>query len=726
MKPRLFDKNETTFTHNGKGVLDFISCIITEERNGQFELEGEISENVYHSSEIEMNSIIQAKVPDQTDLQLFRVYKLTKGINGRYEVCAQHISYQLSFIPVEPFSIAASPNACASTLSGLKSHALESCPFNFTTDVETVASFALTKPASIRNCLGGAKGSVLDQFGGEYKWNNYNISLLKNRGKTAANKDVTLRYGKDIIDLNQEELIANTVTGVVPYWVNTDGSELLMLSEKIVNSQYASAYPFKRTIPYDFSQDFQEKPTQAQLRAHAQAYVNQAGMGIPTVSIKVKLITLEQEVANNLQRVKLCDNIGVEFVKLGISTTAKVVKYEYNVLAERYESIEVGTIRATLAETISNTDGLLAALSDDTRNMFAQNNQEVTELVDNATAWLTGADGYVMAIKNSDGTWKELLFMSTNDATDPTANVLRINENGLGFSSTGVGGPYTQAWTLDGRMVIGGTNVPSLTVYDNNNQILFQISSSGMQWNADNSSMTTAGVFTVRDTNNNIVFQATQNGITVGKGTISGATLTVGGNNNVNGQINVNDASSNNIGTWNKDGLDVKKGTITGSTVRTAASGTRMQMDSSSTLKGMRDDQMHNAINMMQGSTNQMTIDADTQLNIRTPALYITNESAGMGSATVYGTQTDSLADFQNEAYDTGRLCYRILDVRKFMPADDPNDTYKMREVNIADAGEGQGAVKCTLPVFLKFRYKNERRMHGMVLSGTTAQSFVV
>lgn len=151
-----------------------------------------------------------------------------------------------------------------------------------------------------------------------------------------------------------------------------------------------------------------------------------------------------------------------------------------------------------------------------------------------------------------------------------------------------------------------------------------------------------------------------------------------------------------------------------------------MQMDNSSTLKGMRDNNLHNAINMMQGNTNQMTIDADTQLNIRTPHVYVTDQSAGMGSATVLGTQTDSLADFQNETYDTGRLCYRILDVRKLMPADDPNDQYKMREIEIKGVGTGEGDVRCTLPVFLKFRYKNERRMHGMVLSGTTAQSFVV
>lgn len=503
MKPILFAKDASTFTTNGLGRLDFLTCKITEERNGMFELEGEISDQVYHTSQIEMNSIIAAKVPDQTDLQRFRVYKITKPINGKYTINAQHISYQLSLIPTMPFHIAADTTACASALAGLKSHAVQTCPFNFSTDVNTVSSFGFGVPISIRNALGGVRGSILDKFGGEYLWNNNTVYLKKNRGKTAAQADVILRYGKDITDINQEENIANTITGVVPYWTDTDGQTLITLPEYVVESSYASQYPFKRTVVLDCSQDFETAPSAAALRPHAQAYINSSGIGVPTVSIKVSFINLDQDVGSALQRVKLCDNIGVEFVKLGISTTAKVVKYVYDVLKEKYDSIEVGTIRNSLAQTITDTNGAIETALE--KSNWA---------VKNATAWLTGSNGYVMAVKNDDGTWKELLFMSTNDASDPHANVLRVNENGLGFSSTGVAGPYTQAWTLDGKMVIGGTNVPSLTVYDNQNNILFQIDKNGMEWTATYSEMTKTGAF-----------KATS--ATLNNATIKGGTLTI-------------------------------------------------------------------------------------------------------------------------------------------------------------------------------------------------------
>ena len=104
----------------------------------------------------------------------------------------------------------------------------------------------------------------------------------------------------------------------------------------------------------------------------------------------------------------------------------------------------------------------------------------------------------MIAVKNVDGSWKELLFLDTNDV-DTAHNVLRINENGIGFSSNGVNGPYTQAWTLDGKLVIGGTNVPSITVYDSQDNIIFQAAATGMIWNADNSSMTADGTLDLKN-----------------------------------------------------------------------------------------------------------------------------------------------------------------------------------------------------------------------------------
>lgn len=650
MKPILFSKTATSFNTNGLGRLDAISCEVTEERNGLFELEMEIAETANHAKEIEMCSIIVAKPSQSGKNQPFRVYKIGKPINGRFKVYAQHISYQLSYIPVMPFTITASASACNQTLQALKSNSVGTNPFTFQTDVNVVASYQQTAPASLRSRLGGVEGSVLDQFGGEYEWDNYTVKLLKNRGLVTPN--VSLRYGKNITDLTQEENIENTITGIVPYWQSSEGETTVTLPEKVIESSTASNFPFKRTVPMDFSQSFQDEPTVAQLRAKAQAYVNQSGVGIPKVSIKLSFVSLadteEYKSVAALQAVNLCDNINVYFEKLGISTTAKIVKTVYDVLLEKYDSLEIGSLKSTLASTISGQDSALSTLANNTQKMFKQYNNTVNEMIDTATAWLTKGDGYVVAVKNTDGSWKELLFMDTADM-ETAHNVLRVNQNGIGFSSTGVAGPYTQAWTLDGKMVIGGTNVPSLTVYDNSQNILFRIDKNGLQWDAPNSSMTTAGVLKM-------------------------------------------------------EGGSIDAGTVTGATIRTDDDGSRIVLDSSSSIKGYYDDTLHNIINMSNrdDNNNNLIIDADHQIHIRTPKIYVTNESVGTGSATVYETYNN---------YGSG---YSFV-----------SDVYKRQsgEHYLADVPEDEADVLCMLPVLLTAEWTTFKIRHGMLLSGATTRS---
>lgn len=490
MKPILFASDATNFTTNGLGRLDCHDCKVTEERNGQYELEMTIAESALHADQIEMTSIIVARASQGSGLQAFRVYRITKPLNGVFKVYANHISYQLSLIPTMPFEITASSHACEDTLNALVSNAVETCPFTFTTDVTTVAAYKQTTPASIKSRLGGVQGSVLDQFGGEYEWDNWDVTLHANRGVTTPS--VTLRYGKNITDLNQEENISNTITGIVPFWTDNEGN-LVTLPEKVVNSSHTSDFPFKRTVPVDFSDDFEEQPTANELRTKAQIYV--ARIGIPVVSIKLSFVNLadteEYKDIAPLQNVNLCDEINVQFEKYGITTTAKIVKTVYDVLGEKYESLEIGSLRSSLATTITDQNA-------NTQSEIATKFAKAETDIDNATSWLTNSGGYVIAVKNVDGSWKELLFLDTNDV-DTAHNVLRINENGIGFSSNGVNGPYTQAWTLDGKLVIGGTNVPSITVYDSQDNIIFQAAATGMIWNADNSSMTADGTLDLKN-----------------------------------------------------------------------------------------------------------------------------------------------------------------------------------------------------------------------------------
>ncbi len=457
MTPILFAENSTTFTTNGIGRLsDALACIVTEERNGQYELAMEYPISGQHYEDIGIRKIIVAKPSVGGDLQPFRIYKITKPIAGRVGIYAQHISYDLSKNVVMPFSVEASANACAETLAGLKTNAVEPCLFTLSTDVTRIASYNQAAPMSFRSRLGGSEGSVLDQFHGEYEFDVYDITLHSKRGH---DNGVVLRYGKNITDLVQEENITNTITGVVPYWTDMNNTETVVLPEKVVYSQYADRYSTKLTVPLDLSEQWDEAPTVESLRAAAQAYVSDHNLGVPDVSISVSFINLRDtaEYADiaDLETVNLCDDVHVQFEPLGIDTTAEVVKCVWNVLAERYNEISVGSLKSSLTSTLNKQNSQNVAAIEKTK-------VQAGNAINKATAWLSSGDGYIVAIKGNDGEWKELLAMDTNDI-ETAQKVMRLNENGLGGSTHGVDGPYNAAILVDGTIVADAVKTGILT-----------------------------------------------------------------------------------------------------------------------------------------------------------------------------------------------------------------------------------------------------------------------
>ena len=465
MKPILYDANATTWTTNGLGRLDAISCIVSEELNGLFELEMTYPESGPRFSDLVVSNIILAQPYDGAAAQPFRIYKVSKAMGGRVTVSARHLSYQLNWIPVMPFNY----SSLADCLEKLVSQSVYANPFTFWTDKSIPTGGAFTEPLPCRSMLGGVQGSVLQRYGGDYEWDGWTVKLLTRRG---ADNGVRISYGKNLVDAQQETNIENTYTGVCPYY--KDDNTTVVLPEKYIAASTASSFPFLRIQTVDFSGDFEDPPTVAQLRARTEAYITANQIGHPNVSVDVNFIALWQteEYANiaPLERVQLGDTVTVYFEKLEISEQARVVAYTYDVLRERYEQITIGDLKSSFAKTFVDQGNLI----EETKDSIAW---EVTK----GTSWLTRGNGYVVARKNTDGSWKELLFLDT-PSIDTAQHVLRINEMGIGFSSTGYNGNYSQSWTLDGTLTLGGVNnsYGSLELKDRNARTTAEFDNEGI------------------------------------------------------------------------------------------------------------------------------------------------------------------------------------------------------------------------------------------------------
>lgn len=360
MIPVLFESTETKFdtsVSNGLGRLyEATSCICTEKRNGEYYLTMEYPFASEMYKYLEKGRYILAEPSSNYRPQPFEIDTISRPMGGIVTVTAWHISDHLRYIPVMPFTA----SSCADALNKLKTYSSEPNPFTVWTDKDVTAPFTNKVPRSFKACLGGEENSLLDVFGtAEYEFDMYNVKMHLHRGK---NRGVTVRYGVNLTDLKQEDSIANTVTGITPYWHGTiDQKDVtVVLPEKNIQSDKADRFPYHRTEAVDLSSVIKlpekvKQPTVDMLRDAAKTYMKGKSYGVPDVSLTVSyedLAGTEEYSSDETLQVNLCDTITVIFENLNVNATAKVISVEYDVLKEAYTKLELGSYKDTLSKII--------------------------------------------------------------------------------------------------------------------------------------------------------------------------------------------------------------------------------------------------------------------------------------------------------------------------------------------------------------------------------------
>ena len=437
MIPILYSPTTTSFTTGGIGkLIDAGSCIVTEERNGSYELEMTYPITGHLYDEIKQRSIILAKPSPAQSEQPFRVYRITKPLNKVVTIYAAHISYDLSGIPVKNFT----SQSVQAALTALTTSSVISNPFTFWSDKTNSGVMEIETPTPCRTIL----SNILDAYGGEYEFDKYTVKLHSLRG---FDNGVSIKYGKNLTDLEQDENCSNVYTGVLPYWTGNDTT----VSGSVVNAP--GTYDFTRILPVDFTSDFEEQPSPAQLNNAATNYISANNIGIPEVNLTVSFVHLNQtEEYKNLgifERVELGDTIKVEFAAMGVSSTARCVKTVYNTLLERYDNVELGEVKKGLADTISSQTSSIIDISKNSGVSSA-----VKAAIMAASEAITGQKGGSVILHDTRGGNKpnELLFLD-NDDISQAQKVWRFNLSGFGYSSNGYEGPFTTAITRDGSIV---------------------------------------------------------------------------------------------------------------------------------------------------------------------------------------------------------------------------------------------------------------------------------
>ncbi|PDZ12074.1 endopeptidase [Bacillus pseudomycoides] len=443
----LYEANETDFTHNGIGVLDnnIYDATVEEELNDLFIFKFSYPLFAPYGTKIDGMSIIKAPTPDGD--QLFRVVT-PKPSMGELTVQCYHIFYDLTENLIEDIFIQTTNGNGA--MNRLSAGCQYKHPFTFYSDIPTIASARIVRKNPVEVILDNNQdNSFINRWGGELKRDNFDVKMLKNRG---MDRGVVIQHKKDLLGYEGNVDWKSPVTRIMP-----QGFDGLLLPEKYVDSPLINKYPHPkiRVVEFkdikaaigDHAKDEDAVPLEEAyklLRKAAKEMYEIQRVDQPKATYKVEFLELSQTEEYKdyavLQKVYMGDIVTINHEEDNLHIQAKVNAYKYDPIEKKYIDLTIGNFKESFTNLANKLDQMQNNLEDMPYDILDAAKEHATNLINN------GFGGHVRIHPD------RILIMDTKDEMTAT-KVWQWNINGLGYSSTGINGPYGLAMTMDGRIV---------------------------------------------------------------------------------------------------------------------------------------------------------------------------------------------------------------------------------------------------------------------------------
>lgn len=434
----IYLRDETNFETNGLGFLkDCLSANVTEVLNGEFTLELTYPISANLSEYLVKENIIKCDVGND-NFQLFRINYSEKDFKV-LNVKAVHISYDL--IDNQVVNTAPTNLDCEDFGNWILEHTNYQNPFVFQSSIVGVKSTRYIRRNPMECFIGDLENSMKNLFGGELERDNFTLKMLTRRGN---DNHVKLIFGKNIKSIKITEDFREVATRIMP--IGFDG---LLLPEYYVDSPLINDYISPKIKKVEFSDvkyDLEDESAFHDLNEAYQALrdltnaLYDSGIDRPSINIKIDWLELskteeyKQKYAA-IETVHLGDTITAEI--LGLDYTTRVTKTVYNPLTKMIEKYEIGSFKSDINSTINSTTNKVESI-----NVASI----LTDASNKATALITSAMGGYVYKTNSE------FYIMDTDNINTAQKVWRWNLNGLGYSSTGIYGPYAVAMTQDGEI----------------------------------------------------------------------------------------------------------------------------------------------------------------------------------------------------------------------------------------------------------------------------------
>ena len=366
MIPRIYDNSFTTYESNGLGLLvDAISCQVEEESNGDFELTLVYPSDGSFFYALKQDNLIKADASDTLKGQLFRIDTISKPLNGQVTVYAKHISFDLAKNSLNE-DINERNIKCENAGQHMLQKSDADSRFSIESNIEMLGNYSMDRKTDCLSAIAGTRGSLIDTFGNGPKLlrDNFTISVLTRRGK---DDNTLIAYKKNITGFTLEEDYSEIINVIKPYATVTDeeGNESPIYIDEIgvKSSRYVEGDIVKSQW-IDFSDKFDEDetPTKEKLKNLAEKYFNDNSCDLPKMTYKIEFQPLSQteeykeDGLDELEHIGMDDSVYIANSKYKIRDQARVIKTTYNVLADKYISIELGDPKTTLGSIINKSN----------------------------------------------------------------------------------------------------------------------------------------------------------------------------------------------------------------------------------------------------------------------------------------------------------------------------------------------------------------------------------
>lgn len=486
---KLFSQTDKLYSSNGDKIILPLKAKVHKEDNGEYYLDLEAGLD-YVNDLVEGNILV---APTPQGEQAFRITNPHKT-RKRITVKAYHVYYDSKNYLIEDSYVV--NKDCNDALDHLNNATDTTSPFTTLSDIMTVDSYRC-----VRSSLNEAIGVILERWGGHLVRDNWTIKILANIGQ---DNGVTVRYRKNLKEITCEENWDGVVTKLLP--TGADGIMLNSLDDSVDPYVYPSsglsyAIPYTKTVAFEqnieqaqYLNEETGQPNQiaykeaciADLRAQAQAYID--ANCTPQINYTLKA---------NLERITdIGDTVEVIDERLNLDLMTNIIAFDYDCILGKYTELEFGNIKKKLSNLAQNiTNAAVEKVQTEGQNSITALESELAQ----SQAQIAGVLGSGNVIYDGN----QILVVDTLPKED-ARNVIRINNAGIGFSTTGINGSFTSAWTIDGTLNMQAINVINLTA----NMIKGGTLKLGSNYNQN-------GILELYDDANNLIATMDDNGLKV-------------------------------------------------------------------------------------------------------------------------------------------------------------------------------------------------------------------